>query len=81
LIQWHLAGWRDISKKDSRFSDSLRDALDGIFTSVVIDHPYLRNNAELYGQGAELFINQRRKKTSIKQLFTASSKFQKHLKR
>lgn len=81
FVQQFCAGWQDITEKDVRFSNSMKDTLDSIFTNVVVTHPYLKSNVELYGQGGELLVNQRRKKTSIKQLFTAASKFQKHLRR
>lgn len=76
-----LVGWQDVTEKDIRFSSTMKETLDDIFGNVVVQHPYLKSNVELYGQGGELLVNQRRKKTTIKQLFTAASKFQKHLRR
>ncbi|KAL6961659.1 Ankyrin-repeat and fibronectin type III domain-containing 1 [Sarracenia purpurea var. burkii] len=76
------SSWQDVTEKDIRFSTAMKDTFDDIFGNVVVQHPYLKSNVELYGQGGELLVNQqqRRKKTTIKQLFTAASKFQKHLR-
>ncbi|XP_065220831.1 ankyrin repeat and fibronectin type-III domain-containing protein 1 isoform X3 [Planococcus citri] len=76
------SSWQDVTDKDIRFSSGMKETFDDVFGNVVVQHPYLKSNVELYGQGGELLVNQqRRKKTTIKQLFTAASKFQKHLRR
>lgn len=76
-----IAGWQDVTQKNVRFSSSMRQTLDDIFSNVVVTHPYLKNNVELHCQSGEMLINQRKKKPTIKQLFTVASKFQKHLRR
>lgn len=75
------SGWNDISSKDVRSPNAARIILEDVFNAVVNPHPYLKNTPEIFGAGGELLGNPRRKKTTIKQLFTAASKFQKHLRR
>lgn len=75
------SSWNDISSKDVRSPNAARIILEDVFNAVVNPHPYLKNTPEIFGAGGELLGNPRRKKTTIKQLFTAASKFQKHLRR
>lgn len=71
-------GWRDIDNKEQRFTGRQR-ILDDIFTAVRLARP--DNASEIQLDIPALQRRNPKKKTTIKQLFSAASKFQKNLKR
>lgn len=72
-------GWRDVAGREERLPSEGLALLDRLFTEVRSSRPDLKGLGD-QGPG-ETPVGQRRKKTTIKQLFTAASKFQKHLRR
>lgn len=71
-------GWRDIEHKESRFTGRQR-ILDDLFTAVRMARP--EDASEIQLDTPALQRRNPKKKTTIKQLFSAASKFQKNLKR
>ncbi|XP_044731512.1 uncharacterized protein LOC123294520 isoform X2 [Chrysoperla carnea] len=74
------SSWREVDSRGTRFSGRLR-MLDDLFSEVKLARPL--NTCELPSLDSTVVQNRRiqKKKTTIKQLFTAASKFQKHLRR
>ncbi|XP_073995813.1 ankyrin repeat and fibronectin type III domain containing protein wide awake isoform X3 [Rhodnius prolixus] len=68
------SSWRDIVKKEDRVCNEGIAQLDKLFSEVRTGRPDIKAIQES-------FVAERRKKTTIKQLFTAASKFQKNLRR
>lgn len=76
------SSWREIDNKEQRFSGRLKQ-LDSLMDEVKQIRPGSSEMLEM-NQGPSSSHHQRRtqrKKTTIKQLFTAASKFQKNLRR
>lgn len=75
------SSWRDIDNRDNRF-DGKETLLDELLTSTRLSGPECTsvptafNNPSAVGQKKV-----QKKKTTIKQLFSAASKFQRNLKR
>ncbi|XP_075230563.1 ankyrin repeat and fibronectin type III domain containing protein wide awake isoform X2 [Lycorma delicatula] len=74
------SSWRDVQQKEERLPNGGLALLDRLFNEVRSARPDLKGLNSPSGPG-ETPLGQRRKKTTIKQLFTAASKFQKHLRR
>ncbi|KAG4075868.1 hypothetical protein HA402_003694 [Bradysia odoriphaga] len=72
------SSWRDIEHKESRFTGRQR-ILDDLFTAVRMARP--EDASEIQLDTPALQRRNPKKKTTIKQLFSAASKFQKTLKR
>lgn len=74
------SSWREVDSRNTRFTGRLR-LLDDLFNEVKLARPL--NTTELPSLDSTTVQNRRiqKKKTTIKQLFTAASKFQKHLRR
>ncbi|XP_030754413.1 uncharacterized protein LOC115881170 isoform X2 [Sitophilus oryzae] len=68
--------WREIEQKDPRYGES-NNQLDQLIEEV----RQLRPGSEMLESAGPSQRRAQRKKTTIKQLFTAASKFQKNLKR
>ncbi|XP_019761936.1 uncharacterized protein LOC109538936 isoform X3 [Dendroctonus ponderosae] len=68
--------WREIERKDPRFGESNQN-LDQLIEEV----RQFRPSTDMLEATGPTQRRAQRKKTTIKQLFTAASKFQKHLKR
>ncbi|BET01919.1 Ras association (RalGDS/AF-6) domain [Nesidiocoris tenuis] len=68
------SSWRDVYKKEDRLCSEGLAQLDKLFSEVRTGRPDIKAMQESAA-------GERRKKTTIKQLFTAASKFQKHLRR
>lgn len=71
-------GWRDFNNREDRYGGRQR-VLDNLFTAVRLARP-----ADVSELTLDVGAAQRRnpkKKTTIKQLFSVASKFQKHLRR
>ncbi|KAL1116244.1 hypothetical protein AAG570_005739 [Ranatra chinensis] len=69
------SSWRDVvTGREVRCGSDGLARLDRLFAEVRTDRPDLKAVQDLH-------TGSRRKKTTIKQLFTAASKFQKHLRR
>lgn len=78
LIHSFLKGWRDLNNREDRYMGRQR-MLDNLFTAVRLARP-----ADVSELTLDTNSQQRRnpkKKTTIKQLFSVASKFQKHLRR
>lgn len=78
MIGNRFVGWRDIEHKESRFTGRQR-ILDDLFTAVRMARP--DDASEIQLDTPALQRRNPKKKTTIKQLFSAASKFQKNLKR
>lgn len=74
------SSWRDVLHKEERLPAGGLAMLDRLFAEVRSARPDLKGLGD-QGAAGETPAGQRRKKTTIKQLFTAASKFQKHLRR
>uniref|UniRef100_A0A1B6E9F7 Ankyrin repeat and fibronectin type-III domain-containing protein 1 n=1 Tax=Clastoptera arizonana TaxID=38151 RepID=A0A1B6E9F7_9HEMI len=74
------SSWRDVTHKEERLSADGLALLDRLFAEVRSARPDLKGLGDQIASG-DTPGGQRRKKTTIKQLFTAASKFQKHLRR
>lgn len=74
-----VVGWRDVTGREERLPPAGLALLDRLFAEVRSARPDLKGLGD-QGPG-DTPLGQRRKKTTIKQLFTAASKFQKHLRR
>lgn len=74
LLLLSTPGWRDVVKKEDRVCTEGLAQLDKLFSEVRTGRPDIKALQETSA-------GERRKKTTIKQLFTAASKFQKHLRR
>ncbi|RZF48884.1 hypothetical protein LSTR_LSTR003264 [Laodelphax striatellus] len=74
------SSWRDVVQKEERLPSSGLALFDRLFQEVRSARPDLKGVGSPSAPG-ETPLGQRRKKTTIKQLFTAASKFQKHLRR
>ncbi|XP_066908676.1 ankyrin repeat and fibronectin type-III domain-containing protein 1 isoform X1 [Halyomorpha halys] len=68
------SSWRDVVKREDRVCTEGLAQLDKLFSEVRTGRPDIKALQETSA-------GERRKKTTIKQLFTAASKFQKHLRR
>ncbi|XP_014240911.1 uncharacterized protein LOC106661788 isoform X1 [Cimex lectularius] len=68
------SSWRDVVKRDDRMCAEGIAQLDKLFREVRTGRPDIKALQDAA-------VGERRKKTTIKQLFTAASKFQKHLRR
>ncbi|XP_034242737.1 ankyrin repeat and fibronectin type-III domain-containing protein 1 isoform X2 [Thrips palmi] len=79
------SSWRDVDGKEARFTGVSLKVLDNLFTDMRKARPEfaaeIKDIQESSSPGGETPNVQRRKKTTIKQLFTAASKFQKNLRR
>lgn len=73
-----IKGWRDIDNIDSRFAGRQK-ILDDLFTAVRLSRP--TDASEIPVDTPALQRRNPKKKTTIKQLFSAASKFQKNLRR
>lgn len=71
-------GWRDMDNKEPRFAGRQR-LLDELFTAVRMSRP--DDASEFPMETAAVQRRNPKKKTTIKQLFSAASKFQKNLRR
>ncbi|XP_054282965.1 ankyrin repeat and fibronectin type-III domain-containing protein 1-like isoform X2 [Macrosteles quadrilineatus] len=74
------SSWRDVTGREERLPPGGLALLDRLFAEVRSSRPDLKGLPSDQGPG-DTPLGQRRKKTTIKQLFTAASKFQKHLRR
>ncbi|XP_055848803.1 uncharacterized protein LOC129913874 isoform X6 [Episyrphus balteatus] len=72
------SSWRDLTDRDDRFMGRLR-ILDSLFTAVRLARP--EDASELTLESSAAHRRNPKKKTTIKQLFSVTSKFQKHLRR
>ncbi|XP_055902102.1 uncharacterized protein LOC129938513 isoform X2 [Eupeodes corollae] len=72
------SSWRDLTERDDRFMGRLR-ILDSLFTAVRLARP--EDASELTLESSAAHRRNPKKKTTIKQLFSVTSKFQKHLRR
>uniref|UniRef100_A0A8D8YBP6 Ankyrin repeat and fibronectin type-III domain-containing protein 1 n=1 Tax=Cacopsylla melanoneura TaxID=428564 RepID=A0A8D8YBP6_9HEMI len=76
------SSWRDCScVKTERISSDGLALLDRLFSEMKNERPDLKTYNEPVEDGGGDCAGKRKKTASIKQLFTAASKFQKHLKR
>ncbi|KAK3930258.1 Ankyrin repeat and fibronectin type-III domain-containing protein 1 [Frankliniella fusca] len=79
------SSWRDVDGREARFTGVSLRVLDNLFTEMRKARPQfaaeIKDIQESSSPGGETPNVQRRKKTTIKQLFTAASKFQKNLRR
>lgn len=73
-----FAGWRDIDNIESRFAGRQK-ILDDLFTAVRLSRP--DDASDLAQDTPAMQRRNPKKKTTIKQLFSAASKFQKNLRR
>uniref|UniRef100_A0A182PSI1 Ras-associating domain-containing protein n=1 Tax=Anopheles epiroticus TaxID=199890 RepID=A0A182PSI1_9DIPT len=73
------SSWRDVEGRDNRFAGKQRN-LDELFNAVRLARPEDASEIALDG-GGQPQKRATKKKTTIKQLFSAASKFQKNLKR
>lgn len=73
-----VSGWRDIDNIESRFAGRQK-ILDDIFGAVRLARP--EDAADLQIETPALQRRLPKKKATIKQLFSAASKFQKNLRR
>ncbi|KFB38770.1 AGAP001726-PA-like protein [Anopheles sinensis] len=73
------SSWRDVEGRDNRFAGKQRN-LDELFNAVRLARPEDASEIALDGTGQQQ-KRATKKKTTIKQLFSAASKFQKNLKR
>ncbi|XP_049300772.1 uncharacterized protein LOC125774671 isoform X3 [Anopheles funestus] len=72
------SSWRDVEGRDNRFAGKQRN-LDELFNAVRLARP--DDASEIALDGGQQQKRATKKKTTIKQLFSAASKFQKNLKR
>uniref|UniRef100_A0A182NRS9 Ras-associating domain-containing protein n=1 Tax=Anopheles dirus TaxID=7168 RepID=A0A182NRS9_9DIPT len=72
------SSWRDVENRDNRFAGKQRN-LDELFNAVRLARP--EDASEIALDGGQQQKRATKKKTTIKQLFSAASKFQKNLKR
>uniref|UniRef100_A0A182JU75 Ras-associating domain-containing protein n=1 Tax=Anopheles christyi TaxID=43041 RepID=A0A182JU75_9DIPT len=72
------SSWRDVEGRDNRFAGKQRN-LDELFNAVRLARP--EDASEIALDGGQQQKRATKKKTTIKQLFSAASKFQKNLKR
>ncbi|XP_041761847.1 uncharacterized protein LOC121588212 isoform X1 [Anopheles merus] len=72
------SSWRDVESRDNRFAGKQRN-LDELFNAVRLARP--EDASEIALDGGQQQKRATKKKTTIKQLFSAASKFQKNLKR
>ncbi|XP_058055706.1 uncharacterized protein LOC131207115 [Anopheles bellator] len=72
------SSWRDVEGRDNRFAGKQRH-LDELFNAVRLARP--EDASEIAPDGGQPQKRATKKKTTIKQLFSAASKFQKNLKR
>ncbi|XP_053670149.1 uncharacterized protein LOC128720497 [Anopheles nili] len=72
------SSWRDVEGRDNRFVGKQRN-LDELFNAVRLARP--EDASEIALDGGQQQKRATKKKTTIKQLFSAASKFQKNLKR
>uniref|UniRef100_A0AAG5CXS1 Ras-associating domain-containing protein n=2 Tax=Anopheles atroparvus TaxID=41427 RepID=A0AAG5CXS1_ANOAO len=73
------SSWRDVEGRENRFAGKQRN-LDELFNAVRLARPEDASEIALDGAGQQQ-KRATKKKTTIKQLFSAASKFQKNLKR
>lgn len=73
-----ISGWRDLDNIESRFAGRLK-ILDDLFTAVRLSRP--EDASDIAEDTPALQRRNPKKKTTIKQLFSAASKFQKNLRR
>ncbi|XP_072155401.1 ankyrin repeat and fibronectin type-III domain-containing protein 1 isoform X2 [Bemisia tabaci] len=73
------SSWRDISQKEERLGTDKIELLEDLFNEIRIYRPDIEDFKDPSVSDSQ--AGQRKKKTTIKQLFTATSKFQKHLRR
>lgn len=78
LIEPIGIGWRDLENVESRFAGRQK-ILDDLFTAVRLSRP--NDASEIPLDTPALQRRNPKKKTTIKQLFSAASKFQKNLRR
>lgn len=74
----NVLGWRDLENVESRFAGRQK-VLDDLFTAVRLSRP--NDASEIPLDTPALQRRNPKKKTTIKQLFSAASKFQKNLRR
>lgn len=76
------SSWRDVENKEERFHGAKDQQLDDLMAAARLTRPddHCWGASEL-GGGAGNAKKAPKKKTTIKQLFSAASKFQKNLKR
>lgn len=72
------SGWRDVESRENRFVGKQRN-LDDLFNAVRLARP--EDASEIAMDSTAPAKRAIKKKTTIKQLFSAASKFQKNLKR
>lgn len=75
---FHSIDWRDLENVESRFLGRQK-ILDDLFTAVRLSRP--DDASEIPLETPALQRRNPKKKTTIKQLFSAASKFQKNLRR
>lgn len=78
LIEVSCAAWRDLDNREDRFVGRHR-ILDNLFTAVRLARP--ADVSELTLDPASAQRRNPKKKTTIKQLFSVTTKFQKTLRR
>lgn len=75
----YISGWRDLNDRPDHTSER-QQILDNLFTAVKLQRPSEVSELTMDPTTQPLRKVQK-KKTTIKQLFSVASKFQKHLKR
>lgn len=75
---YSAAAWRDLDNREDRFFGRQR-ILDNLFTAVRMARP--ADVSELTLEPGSVHRRNPKKKTTIKQLFSVTSKFQKTLRR
>lgn len=77
------SSWRDVEHKEERFHGAKDQQLDELMAAARLTRPddHSWGAADLSGGGPGNAKKAPKKKTTIKQLFSAASKFQKNLKR
>lgn len=75
----YLLGWRDLNDRQDHTLER-QQILDNLFTAVKLQRPSVVSELTL-DPSAQPMRKVQRKKTTIKQLFSVASKFQKHLRR